>query len=358
MADRVAEPRVSVLVPCYNVEGYLEQCLDSLAAQTLEDIEFICINDGSTDSTPDIIARYVEKDARFRQIDKPNSGYGASMNRGLSEARGRYIGILESDDFCEPETFEYLAAIAEMRDARAVKANFFFYWSKPEPRDELNRLVREDMPEVVDPKSFPELFWFMPSIWSAIYERSFLEENGIRFLETPGASYQDLSFTFKAWACADRVALVPWAFVHYRQDNEGSSIHSPGKVFCVCDEFAEMESFLDAHPELDMLWPVETRLKNDSYIWNYWRLGPELRSQFIGRYHDDMKRAERAGRIDYSMYLPWAELDLRQVLDDPAGFHRWARNRADGSQGHVAALARYFKVGGLPLVKKRLDYKG
>ena len=88
-------PKVSLLVPICNVERYLRECLDSAVAQTLKDIEIICINDGSTDSSPDIIREYMECDPRVKMIDKANSGYGDSMNRGLEMARGEYVGILE-----------------------------------------------------------------------------------------------------------------------------------------------------------------------------------------------------------------------------------------------------------------------
>ena len=100
--------RVSVLVPVYNVKKYLRQCLDSLAAQTLDGIEFICIDDGSTDGCSEILDAYAEKDERFRVIHKENSGYGASMNVGLRAARGEYIGIVESDDWIAPTMYEEL----------------------------------------------------------------------------------------------------------------------------------------------------------------------------------------------------------------------------------------------------------
>lgn len=86
---------VSVLVPVYNVKTYLRECLDSLAAQTLEHIEFVCIDDGSTDGSSEILDEYAGRDARFRVIHKENSGYGMSMNIGLRAACGKYIGIVE-----------------------------------------------------------------------------------------------------------------------------------------------------------------------------------------------------------------------------------------------------------------------
>ena len=103
-------PVLSLLIPIYNVERYLRECLDSAVAQTLEDIEIICINDGSTDNSPAIIREYMEHDARVKMIDKANSGYGDSMNHGLEMARGKYVGILASDDFMAPDALETLVA--------------------------------------------------------------------------------------------------------------------------------------------------------------------------------------------------------------------------------------------------------
>ena len=86
-------PVLSLLIPIYNVQRYLRECLDSALAQTLKDIEIICINDGSTDNSPAIIREYMEHDRRVKMIDKANSGYGDSMNHGLEMARGKYVGI-------------------------------------------------------------------------------------------------------------------------------------------------------------------------------------------------------------------------------------------------------------------------
>ena len=94
----MGRPKVSIVVPIYNVEKYLRQCLDSVVNQTLKEIEIICVDDGSTDSSPEIIQEYVEKDNRVKVISKPNSGYGNSMNRGFDMAEGEYIGIVESDE--------------------------------------------------------------------------------------------------------------------------------------------------------------------------------------------------------------------------------------------------------------------
>ncbi|MFR2030259.1 MAG: glycosyltransferase family 2 protein [Collinsella sp.] len=135
-------PVLSLLIPIYNVQRYLRECLDSALAQTLKDIEIICINDGSTDNSPAIIREYMDRDGRVKMIDKANSGYGDSMNHGLEMARGKYVGILESDDFIAPDALENLVSAADSNNADFAKANFDFYWSKPEERRSLHEMFR------------------------------------------------------------------------------------------------------------------------------------------------------------------------------------------------------------------------
>ena len=117
-------PLVSVLVPICNVERYLRKCLKFLVRQTLEDIEIICIDDGSTDASPQILAEYAKNDARIKVITKPNSGYGDSMNKGLELAQGEYIAIVESDDFIDEDGLERMVTLAQDNDVEVVKTNF------------------------------------------------------------------------------------------------------------------------------------------------------------------------------------------------------------------------------------------
>lgn len=340
-----AAPAVSVLVPIYNVERYLRQCLESLRDQTLADIEVICINDGSTDSSRDIIEGFLS-DPRFRVIDKPNSGYGASMNRGLDEARGRYLAILESDDFLDSSALERLLALAEGNDAQLVKADFYLHWSQPSPRDELFGFVSPSMADrVMRPDEDPRVFYRKSSIWSALYRTDFLRVNGIRFLETPGASYQDTGFNFKALACAERAVFTQEAYLHYRQDNESSSVNSPGKVYCVCDEYAEIQRFLDARPELkERLLPIVMKMKYDAYMWNYERLAPELQGEFMRRIADEFSRHVERGEFDPGFLEPWKTQDLRRIIADPAAYH--ARRARFAKLGRAGKALHYLTMCG------------
>ena len=275
------KPKVSVLIPCYNVEKYIRQCMDSVVNQTLKEIEIICINDGSKDNTLAILKEYAEKDDRIVIIDKANSGYGDSMNQGLKKANGEYIGIVESDDFVEQNMFETLYNAAIQNNVEVVKSNFYAYVTKTDTNTKTIVIPESDEKQVICPRERQGIFWSAPCIWAAIYKREFLLENNIDFLPTPGASYQDTGFNFKVWAMTKRAYFLNEAFLHYRQDNENSSINSPGKVYCVCDEYHEIEHFArekGVYEELKYLIP---RLKFGAYYWNFERLSFPLNYRFL-----------------------------------------------------------------------------
>lgn len=326
----MSAPKVSIVIPCYNVEKYLRQCLDSVVNQTLQDIEIICVNDGSKDSTLAIIQEYANKDKRIKIIDKPNTGYGDSMNCGFDMAVGEYLGIIESDDYAEPDMFEKLYDRAKTFDLDVVKAGFFFYFSKPNERNTPCCIASATTSQrtfcpMTDFKSkleMVEFFNIKPTIWSAIYRRDFIFSNNIRFNETPGASYQDASFNFKVWVCAKRVRLMEECFLHYRQDNETSSINSQSKVYCICDEYGEMERFLENHPvEKGIIEPVMVSIKYDSYNWNYGRLSESLEAEFIHRFHDDFERHQLDGTLQKEYFVWYKWNNLQKILTDPDKYH-------------------------------------
>ena len=330
---RMGSPKVSIVIPVYNVEKYLRQCLDSVVNQTLQDIEIICVNDGSKDSSPQILEEYAGKDNRIKIINKENSGYGNSMNRGFDSASGEYLGIIESDDYAELDMFEKLYQTAKSDHLDVVKSGFFYYYSKPEEKNIPAPIASKVMCSRVfcpvtdfdSPMEQAEFFNIKPTIWSAIYRKDFIRENRIRFNETPGASYQDASFNFKVWCCAKRVRLMENCFLHYRQDNEASSINSPGKVYCISDEYQEMERFLQERPMLQgKMEGIRCRIKYDSYIWNYERLSEPLRKEFIQFASKDLGEDMAAGYFE-KKYFPWYKWNtLLCIIREPMGYH-WRR---------------------------------
>lgn len=215
--------KITVLVPVYNMKRYLPQCLDSLMAQTFMDVEFLCLDDGSTDGSAGILEAYAAKDKRFRIVHKPNSGYGASMNLGLRMAHGEYIGVVEADDFAAPEMFATLFAAATASGAEITKSNYYWY---DEAHGSRFRELLEGCPYGVlcSAQTVPRLMQTDAYIWSSLYRKDFLRDHGIWFRETPGAAYQDVSFCMKAVVSARRIFLLKEAFIHYRIDNAGASV--------------------------------------------------------------------------------------------------------------------------------------
>lgn len=327
----MSAPKVSVVVPIYNVEKYLRECLDSLVGQTLKEIEIICVDDGSTDSSKEIIREYMQKDTRVKMIAKEkNSGYGNSMNQGFDMASGEYVGILESDDFAEPAMFEKLYETARENALDVVKSSFWFYYSTPKQYNEKYEVASKGTEKRTfcpawdfdAPMEMVEFFNMKPSIWSAIYKAEFIRRNGIRFLETPGASFQDTSFNFKVMALAGRVQTLREAFVHYRQDNEGSSINSQSKVFCVCEEYAEIQRFLETNPfNRGMLECVANRIKYDTYMWNFDRLSPKFRYLFVEQISGEFMDAFENGTMDNEFFETYKWEDVKKLTEDPIGWY-------------------------------------
>ena len=316
MADT---PLVSVLTPIYNVEKYLPQCLDSLIAQTMQNIEFICINDGSTDNSLAILEEYAAKDSRFVIVDKPNSGYGASMNRGLAIAKGEYIGIVESDDFAEPDMFEALYQMAKKQDADVCKSNYYQF-NDLSGSSFVKNYKDEFIGVVFRPRDakWQKVFHTTPCIWSAIYKRSFLISNNIDFNETPGASFQDTAFVLKAWIAAERAVIVPEGYLHYRVDRPESSVRSSSKPFCVCDEYASVEGWLAERPAFRAA--IIKRLnacKVGTYIWNARRLDDSVRDEFIQRAHEELTLAYRSDEIEFSMLSKERQRFVHRLIENP-----------------------------------------
>ena len=129
-------PLISVIIPIYNAEQYLGQCLDSVKGQTYRNLEIICLNDGSTDNSLEIMRKHAAQDERIRVIDKRNQGYGASCNRGLDEAHGTYISIVEPDDWLEPRMYEDMLAFANQFEEPIdiIKTAYWRIWLPDTPK--------------------------------------------------------------------------------------------------------------------------------------------------------------------------------------------------------------------------------
>ncbi len=254
--EHMQGPKVSVIVPVFNVAAYLRECLDSILGQQLSDIEVICGDGGSTDGSLQIIQEYAANDPRVRYISKEGSGYGQSVNECMDMARGEYIGIVESDDAITPDTYAVLYALAKENDLDWIRGDIYYYYSGMPEGEQLKResiIYGGDFyNQVLDPQTDYRPYKSGLRTWSGIYKTSFLNSNGIRHNETPGGSYQDVGFYLKTLYYARRVYFVDKAFYMWRQDNPGSSVHynSTKLVERSLREWKLNREYLDSHPDI------------------------------------------------------------------------------------------------------------
>lgn len=314
-------PQISIVVPVYNVETYLKQCLDSLLEQTFSDFELLCINDGSTDSSLSILKEYAVRDQRIRLINKKNEGYGKTMNRGLAEARAPYIGIVESDDFVKPEMFEKLYKAMKNETVDLIKCNFYKYTLEDGEDIEYSREYPEDIyGQVIEPINHPDIYFANSSIWAALYDKRFLDDNKIRFNETPGASYQDIAFHFKVLSSAKKMKVIQDALLYYRTDNLMSSVHSPFKIYCVCDEMHAIEAYIKNQDEerQKKLWPILVKRKYYDYRWNYNKLSSVFQFAFFEKMIAEFKADQAAGKFDQMTWLyPNDDAQFERMMETP-----------------------------------------
>lgn len=241
-------PAVSIIIPIYNVEKYLEQCLESIRVQTLRNIEIICVDDGATDNSPAIIDAFAANDNRFKPIHKANGGYGAGVNAGLSVATGTYIGIVEPDDYIEKNMYELLYKAADdNNDPDIVKAAYWRVINADAPDQEI---LPANYYHCVQPVNKPfllkdnaEFLYHHPSIWTAIYKRDFLEKHEIKMHEIPGAGWADNPWLIETLAQAQSIVYVDECVYFYRESIPGSSslVKDPSIIY---DRWLDMDAFI------------------------------------------------------------------------------------------------------------------
>lgn len=325
MEVNMERPLVSIVIPVYNVEPFLRECLNSVINQTIRDIEIICVDDGSTDSSLGVLKEFQEKDARIKVISKPNSGYGNTMNIGTDAATGEYVGIVESDDYVKREMFETLYKAAQKYKADIVKSDHYtFSTQNGKQQSELHYTCskQEYYNRVLNASNCEDIYDFVMMNWTGIYKTEFLRKNQIRYNETPGASFQDNGYWFQTITMAERIVFIRDAFYFYRQDNPNSSINSKKKIFCICDEFEYIKEFLKKHPdayEKHLLTYVKKKFFN--YRHSYGRIAEEYKMEFLLRekkeYFEDLKElGDKKTKLD-----PWVLGEMNRIIDSPELFY-------------------------------------
>lgn len=283
------KPKVSVVVPVYNVEPYLDRCMVSLLKQTLHDIEIILVDDESPDCCPQMCDEYAEKDERVKVIHKQNGGLGLARNSGLEVAQGEYVAFIDSDDFVELDMFERLYAEASCKQLDALYTEF----------------NTEDYPEIESPEYGDKMFegradvdWlrldivgaepkfkscskFQSSACKGIYSMSLIEKHNVRFLSEREYISEDLLFNLDFLQYACRVETKPWRLYHYCQ-NGASLSHTYRK-----DRWAKLQKMIETiENRADTFCDkteLELRLTRTLLAYSKLAVGQELARKDIGK---------------------------------------------------------------------------
>ncbi len=324
--DPVSNPRVSVVVPVYNQQEYLNHALDSLRKQTLKQIEFILVNDGSTDASMAIMREYATFDKRFRILDGSNGGYGKAMNRGMEAAKGEYIGILEPDDFVPTNMYEDLYLAAKGYNVQIVRADF--RWFTENEDGTYNRRYRKlslddsDYNRVINPKHEPRVMGFIMNTWTGIYETEFIRKNKLKHNETPGASYQDNGFYFTTMAKCDRVVFINRPYYMYRKDNPNASVqdNTDKKLYCITNEFRYIRDWMEKNPDTRCFEAEYEKLRYNNFVLSYRRATDKARPEYLRHMRDEFKDVLKKGVLTEENLGHGKYKTLAEIVDIGEGY--------------------------------------
>ena len=240
---------VSIIVPVYNVEAYLRECLDSIIAQTYTNLEVILVNDGSTDSSGQICNEYAAKDSRFMVIEKPNGGQSSARNAGMQAAKGEYVYFIDSDDWIQPDTISFC-----VQAMISANADFCFFNADSFTESGYGMPQRYHRAKQYEHSLGMDVLWqlcqnneYHCSIPLLFFKNDFLLMNKMFFMS--GIVYEDMLFTFQAYALAKKVEYVNKNFYQrrYRDNSTMTSRTTPFKFRSAKTVYEQLIFFSKEH---------------------------------------------------------------------------------------------------------------
>ncbi|MEB3100781.1 glycosyltransferase family 2 protein [Ferviditalea candida] len=263
------KPKVSIIVPIYNMERYLKRCLESLLSQSLDDIEVIAVNDGSTDASAEILHEFAARDGRLVVIHKPNGGVSSARNAGMAAARGEYLGFVDPDDWVDADMYKAMYELAVHRRADIVMCGYvreFGTHSKEKKFDlpEIStfrdqEIITSIMRRLVGPLNEeiakPDFLDAWGTVWSKIYRAGMVKEQAVLFTDlSEVGTNEDSLFNIHACYYAKTFVFLNRPYYHYWRENTASvtSGYKPDLLRQWSTLYSLIESFLDEkklHPD-------------------------------------------------------------------------------------------------------------
>ncbi len=275
--------KLSVIIPVYNVAEYLPKCLESILNQPFKDLEIICVNDGSTDNSLDVLKEYQAKDNRIKIIDKGNEGSGVARNTGIENALGEYLYFVDSDDWLEDNCLEKI-----INKADDLKTDILIFggcscyktdngYKKQNGGYSANKLPKKYLNKIFSSEDIKkDIFRFPSTAWVKLYRREFFIKNNIKF-QNIKVGQDQLPF-FHSMICAKRIALYPENLYCYRKNRAGSAMTVKKKK-----NFSPIYVFY----AIEELLKNTNKLKDYDYLFvnNYFSKA----TSWLGKFQDDIK---------------------------------------------------------------------
>jgi CDP-glycerol glycerophosphotransferase (TagB/SpsB family)/glycosyltransferase involved in cell wall biosynthesis len=347
-------PRISIVVPAYQVQAYLGECLESVLTQSFRDFELIAVDDCSPDGTGELLDEFARTDDRVRVVHLPeNVGLGRARNAGMELATGDYLFFLDSDDTLTPGS---LQAIADRLDATADPDVLIFdyartYWDGRVVRSRDAGLFAPapDRPEVFAIGEREEVLGLLMVVWNKVYRRDFVEKHAFRF---PPGYYEDTPWTYPTLLAAQTVAMLDLVVIHYRQRRQGGNILATvsRKHFDIFDQYDRVFAFVDAHPELHHWRPLLHRRMADHLrtIGNHPdRVPGSARKEFFERAGEAERRHRPAGSPAIELRESWKAGALGQAA-------RRAKHVVRAAQPELRRSVAGPLLGGYQRIQRRL----
>lgn len=270
---------VSVVIPVYNVEKYLSFCLDSVINQTFEDIEIICVNDGSTDKSAFILGRYADFDNRIKIITRENGGLSAARNTGLDAVQGDYVLFVDSDDYVSPLLVENTLELSKKFGADYVSFNNFVLTQNPKKiylsfcavdNSLENKFLQEkNLP--------PSMLADIPlTAWSKLYKTKLIKDNNMKFIE--GMQYEDGPWGYEYFCVSRSFVFSNQSLYFYRAAREGSiMLKKDLSVLDVLKSLKLSDEVMKKYGKFDKYKSGILKLNLDLLMFHYNRLTPDIR---------------------------------------------------------------------------------
>ncbi|MEU9245617.1 bifunctional glycosyltransferase family 2 protein/CDP-glycerol:glycerophosphate glycerophosphotransferase [Streptomyces sp. NPDC048385] len=297
-------PRFSVIVPAYQVQAYLRECLDSVLSQSYPDLELIAVDDCSPDACGTVIDEYAAGDARVRALHLPeNQGLGGARNAGMAQARGDYLLFLDGDDTLRPHALRAIAdRIKETGDPDVLVYDYArTFWTGRAERNRLASHLTEQGPAPFRLEDRPGLLRVLMVAWNKAYRREFVEEHGFVF---PPGYYEDTPWTYPVLMTAESIATLDRVCVDYRQRRQGNILGTTSRRhFDIFEQYDRVFAFLAQRPELAHWRPVLFRRMIDHFSTVFTRrnrLPKGSRAEFLRTARAHYRRYQAKGTP-----LPW-----------------------------------------------------